>query len=293
MLFQKKQRPEEIGEKTEQEPQFRRSVTGDEMVNYRVYYLSSMETIGYFILAFVVGGAVGYLFYGGIGKDEFGNPTLVTYVLNALIVGVTGLLSGKVFLPIRQQQILESRRNKLKSQFRDMLEALSTSLGAGKNVPDAFQAVYEDMKNQYEEGAFILRELDNINHGLINGFTIEMLIQDLGERSGVSDIEDFAGVFEICYRKGGNIQDTVRSTAGILGEKMGILEEIETTVTASKNEQYIMLIMPILLIGMIKMASADFAENFVTPTGLAATTIAIAMFVASYFLGKKLLDIKV
>lgn len=293
MLFQKKQKPGETGEQKEREPQFKRSATGDETINYRVYYLSAVETIGYFALAFVVGGAVGYLFYGGIGKDEFGNPTLVTYVLNVLVVVVTGLLSGKAFLPIRQKQILESRRNKLKSQFRDMLEALSTSLGAGKNVPEAFRAVYEDMKNQYEEGAFILRELEVINHGLANGFNIETLIQDFGERSDVPDIEDFAGVFEICYRRGGNIKDTVRSTAGILGEKMGIMEEIETTVAGSKNEQYIMLVMPILLIGMIKMASAEFAENFVTPTGLAATTVAIVMFVASYFLGKKLLDIKV
>ena len=51
--------------------------------------------------------------------------------------------------------------------------------------------------------------------------------------------------------------------------------------------------MPIGLIAMIKMMSAEFAANFVTPSGLIATTIAIIMFVISYFVGKAILDIKV
>ena len=74
---------------------------------------------------------------------------------------------------------------------------------------------------------------------------------------------------------------------------MEIAEEIETTVTGAKSEQYMMLVMPILLIGMIKTMSEDFAANFATPTGIIATTIGIAMFVASYLIGRAVLDIKV
>ena len=44
---------------------------------------------------------------------------------------------------------------------------------------------------------------------------------------------------------------------------------------------------------MIKFSSAEFAANFVTPSGLAATTVALVMFVASYFVGRIVLDIKV
>ena len=301
-LFEKKEKKKEKTEKRErekaseeknQEPQYYRSATGDETINYRVYYLSPAEKIGYFLLAFVAGAAVGYLFYGGIGKDEFGEPTTLTYILNAVIALVCGAISGKLFLPIRQNQILQSRQNKLKVQFRDMLEALSTALGAGKNIPESFASIYIDLKNQYEEDAFILRELEIINGGLINGINVEELIRDFGRRSGCPDIEDFASVFEISYRKGGNVKETIRNTCSILTDKMGIVEEIETTVAGSKNEQYIMLVLPILLIGMIKVSSPDFADNFVTPTGLAATTIAIVLFIASFFLSRKLLDIKV
>lgn len=280
-------------EQTPLEPQYYRSVTGDETINYHVYYLSSIEKILYFIVGFVAGAAVGYLFYGGIGKDEYGDPTQLTYILNIMIILVCGTVCGRLFLPIRQKQILRARQNKLKTQFRDMLEALSTALGAGKNVPESFASIYVDMKNQYEEDAFILRELEIINNGMNNGINLEELIHDFGKRSACSDIEGFANVFEISYRKGGNVKETIRNTCGILTDKMTIVEEIETTVAGSKNEQYIMLVLPIILVGIIKLSSADFAENFATPTGIVATTVAIALFAVSYFVGQKLLDIKV
>jgi tight adherence protein B len=275
------------------EPQYYRSATGEKTLNYRVYYMSAIEKIGYFLLGFAVGAMVGFLFYGGLAKDEYDDPTLATYILNILIMSVCGFGAGKMFLPIRNKQLLENRQRKLKTQFRDMLEALTTSLGAGSNIRDAFASVYDDMKNQYEEDAFIINELYLINTGLMNGVNLEDLLADFGRRSGCDDIQDFAEVFEICYRQGGNIKETVRNTAEIIGDKMSVAEEIETTVAGSKNEQYIMLIMPVLLVGMIKVSSPDFASNFATTSGVMATTVGIILFVASFFLGKKLLDIKI
>ena len=206
---------------------------------------------------------------------------------------ITGLIAGILFLPIRTQQIINKKRQALKLQFRDMLESLTTSLGAGKNVTDSFSAVYDDLKIQYEEDAYILKELEVILSGMHNNLDVEDLLEDFGRRSGIGDIESFANVFRICYRKGGNIKDTIRSTYEILSDKMEIAEDIETVVTGSKNEQSIMLVMPILLIAMIKFMSEDFADNFTTLTGIISTTVAIAMFVASYFIGKAVLNIKV
>lgn len=285
-LFKKK-------EKKELEPQYYLSATNMEALNYKVYYMNKMEKILYFLLAFVVGAAVGYLFYGGIGKDEYGNATMVTYVLNIFIPFVTGMLAGKMFLPIRTKQILEKRRKRLSLQFRDMLDGITTSLGAGNNVMNSFQAVYGDLKVQYEEDAFIIKELEIILSGIQSNFNIEDLLEDFGSRSGIDDITSFANVFSISYRKGGNIQEIIQSTHAILSRKMEIKEEIATTVSGSKMDQMIMIIMPIALVGIIKVMSPEFAANFVTATGLAATTIAVGLFIAAYYVGKTIMDIKV
>lgn len=277
----------------ETEPQFYKSETGLQTMNYRVYHMRRLEKILYFVAAFLAGAFVGYLFYGGVGKNEFGVSTGFTYIWNGAVMVIVGFAAGKAFLLIREKQLQVARQNKLKSQFRDMLEAVATSLGAGKNVPESFSSAYQDLKNQYEENAFILNELKIINVGLVNGSNIETLLENFGSRSGCEDIQDFASVFEICFRKGGNIKETVRITYEILSDKMTVAEEIETIVAGSKSEQTLMLIMPVLLIAMIKMMSSDFASNFTTPTGLMATTVALAIFVASYLLGRKVLDIKI
>ncbi len=285
-LFAKKK------EKKELEPQYYTSATNMPTYNYKVYYMTTLEKVVYFLLAFVVGAAVGYLFYGGIGKDEFGQPTTVTWVLNITIPTVVGIAAGKLFLPVRVKSIIEKRASELNHQFRDMLDALTTSLGAGKNVNDSFIGIYEDLKIQYDADAFILKELEVIISGIHNNVPIEDILQDFGYRSGNEDILSFANVFAISYRKGGNIKDIIRNTHSILSDKMEISEDIETLVTSNKTEQNIMVVMPILLIGVIKLMSPEFAANFVTPTGIISTTISLVFFVAAYFIGKSILEIK-
>lgn len=279
--------------KKELEPQYYMSATNMTTYNYKVYYMSKTEKIIYFIIGFVVGALVGYLFYGGIGKDADGNPTKLTNTLNILIPSITGFITGKLFLPIRTQQIIDKKKRTLNSQFRDMLEALNTSLGAGKNVVDSFHSVYDDLKTQYDEGAFIVSEIAVILSGMANNIDIEDLLYDFGLRSGNEDIQSFANVFKICYRKGGNIKDTIRTTHEILSDKMEITEDIETIVTSGKNEQNIMIVMPIGLIGVIKLLSPEFSAKFTSGIGIAATTAAVILFVISYYVGRAVLNIKV
>jgi tight adherence protein B len=274
------------------EPQWFTSVTNLPTYNYKVYYMTKLEKILYFLLAFVIGAVIGYLFYGGLGRDEFGQRTTLSWILDISIPTIVGLVAGRIFVPTRTKQIRDKNARNLNSQFRDFLEAFNTSIGAGKNVVDSFHAVYDDMRIQFEEDAFIVKELEVILSGMANNFDVEDLMEDLGNRSGNDDIVSFANVFRISYRKGGNLKDTINTTHSILSDKMEIKEEIETMVSASKMEQTVMIFMPIALIGIMKSMSPDFAANFATPAGVASTTIAIALFIVSYFVGRKILNIK-
>ncbi|MBQ2203287.1 MAG: type II secretion system F family protein [Oscillospiraceae bacterium] len=274
------------------EPQWFTSVTNLPTYNYKVYYMSKLEKILYFLLAFVIGAVVGYLFYGGLGRDEFGQRTTLSWILDISIPGIVGLVAGRIFVPARTKQIRDKNARTLNSQFRDFLEAFNTSIGAGKNVVNSFHAVYDDMRIQFEEDAFIVKELEVILSGMANNFDVEDLMEDLGNRSGNDDIVSFANVFRISYRKGGNLKDTINTTHSILSDKMEIKEEIETMVSASKMEQTVMIFMPVGLIGIMKSMSPDFAANFATPAGIASTTIAIGLFIVSYFVGRKILNIK-
>lgn len=279
--------------KKQLEPQYYLSATNMPTYNYKVYYMKTVEKIITFLTAFVAGALVGYLFYGGIGKDEFQQPTTITWVLDISIPIIVGTIAGILYVPMKVEAMIEKRSRSLNHQFRDMLEALTTSLNAGKNINDSFISVYDDLKVQYEADAFILRELEVIIAGIHNNVAIESILEDFGVRSNNEDILSFANVFKISYRKGGNIKDIIKNTQSILTDKMEIAEDIETLVTSNKMEQNIMIIMPIALIGIIKMMSPEFAQNFVSLAGIISTTVSIVIFVIAYFVGKSVLNIKV
>ena len=275
------------------QPQYYVSATGIQTYNYHVYYMSKIEKVLYFILAFVVGAGVAYLFYGGLAKDQFDNPTVTTWILNIVICGAVGTFAGIMYLPIRTEQIQQKKQKNLKLQFRELLDALTTSLGSGKNIMDSFKSAYDDLGVIYDPDASIMRELAIILDGVVNNFNIEDLLLDFGNRSGIDDITSFANVFETCYRKGGNIREVIRNTQQIITEKMEVEMEIETIVTGAKNEQMIMTVMPIAIVGIIKFMSPEFAKNFATPAGIIATSVGIVSFIAAYFIGKSVLSIKI
>lgn len=279
--------------KKAEQPLYETSGTNQQMINYKAYKFSSNEKILYSVIAFIVGAGVAYLFYGGIGKDDYGNPTTLTYILDIIIMVVIGLGVAYLFLPIRKEQIIAQRQKRLRTQFIDLLDSLATSISAGKNVPDAFIAAKEDLLVQYQPDAFIVQEVDNIISGIKNNIDVGGMLLNFGERSGIQDIRTFGRVFETAYSKGANLKDVVRNCHLILSNKCEIEVEIETKVASNKNEQNIMIIMPIILIAMIKLAGADFAQNFTTPSGILCTTIAIAAFVGAYFIGRKILKIEV
>lgn len=277
----------------ELEPQYYTSRTNIRTLNYKVYYMSKIEKILYFLAAFIIGGYCGYLFYGGLFQNEFHEPTVLTYICNTIISAFVGTLTGLIFLPIRVQQIIDKRQRMLKRQFRDMLESLSTSLGAGKNVNDSFEAVAQDMLLQYDPDEFINNELKVIISGIRNNQDIEALLYDFGRRSGVKDIVMFASIFRISYRKGGNIKEIIMNTNTIMKDKFEIAEEIETVITSTKSELYIMMLMPVAMVAMFKGMSPEFGANFSTLSGVIATTVSLVLYGIAFKVGRVIMEIKI
>lgn len=285
-LFNKKEKPAP-------EPQYYTSATNEQVYNYNVYYMNKTEKTIVFIISFILGAVVGYLFYGGIGKDENGHATIITYGINMVVICLVGFVATRIVIPIYKESKISKRKNKLRLQFIDLLDSLSTSISSGKNVPSSFIAAKEDLLLQYDEDAYVVKETQNIIVGIDNNIPVEDLLIDFGNRSGIDDITNFGYVFQTVYRKGGNIKDTILSCHDLLREKIEIELTISTKIASAKNEQNIMLIMPVALVAMLKMMGSDFAENFASPTGIISTTIAVILFIVAFFVGRRLSDIEV
>ncbi len=277
--------------KKEVEPAYINSPLNNPMPNYNVYRMSKSEAVIVSLAAFIIGGIVGYIFYGNLFMDEDG-ATTATYISNIVVFTVVGLLAIKFLMPMYVNSKLTKQKNKIKSQFCDMLDSLTSSISSGSNVIKAFESVTNDLTMQYNDDEFIVREMREIMNGVSQNIGIEVMIRNFGERSANEDIISFADIFEICYRKGGDMQSVIYRTHSVITDKVSISDEIETKLTSNKLQHNIMSLMPIVVVAMLRATNDTFAANFATPVGVIVNTVAIAIFLAAYRYGLKIVDIK-
>lgn len=263
----------ELFKKNKEKTEARTYIFPDSKVYYE-YDMKISEKILMFIIGFIIGILVGYIFYD-------------IWAVSIII----GVIVGAFLIPIRRKQRINKQIDVLKVQFKALLESISTSIGAGRNMIDSFTNALTDLKEQFSPEAYIVKETENILSGLNNNINIETLLLDMADRSGIDDIRTFADVFDTCYRKGGDIKEVIASTYKIINDKLEIEMEIQTMVTSSKSELNMMCVMPVVFVFILNSMGSNITGRG-TASGYIATTISLAIFVAAYFLGRKIMSIK-
>lgn len=277
--------------KKEKPLQYINSPLNNPMLNYKVYIMGKFESFIVKFVSFVIGGLVGLVFFSGLFKKD-DHATTATYIADVVVFVIFGFCAIRFLQNIYLERAINKRRNTIKSQFRDMLESLSASISTGSNVNFAFEAALNDLKMEYDENDFIVIEMKEIMDGLAQNIPLETMLRNFAERSGNEDIECFAEVFEICYKKGGDLRTVIRRTNTVISNKMATADEIDTKLTSNKLQHNVMSLSPIAVIAMLKLNSPSFAENFATPIGVLINLIAIVIFIGAYKYGQKIVDIK-
>lgn len=86
----------------------------------------------------------------------------------------------------------------------------------------------------------------------------------------------------------------IQTSARMLGDKIDVRKEIETTLSAKKAEQTIMSLMPAGIILYLQLTSPGFLEVlYGNLFGVCAMTICLGIYALSYWLGKRIVDIEV
>lgn len=208
-----------------------------------------------------------------------------------ILSGICAVATGFAGIKIYRQVLKKKRDNVLLIQFRDMLGSISTSIGSGKNVVNSFNDAYQEMQNQFGDSSYIANELKFIITGLQNNVTIENLLMDFGERSAQEDIQSFAEVFSVANRRGGSIRQIILDTKNVISDKISVELEIQTLISGKKNELNIMILLPLIVVSQVNTMTAE-TGGFDIITFI-VKIVAIVMFVFAYFIGQKIMDIRV
>lgn len=180
---------------------------------------------------------------------------------------------------------MQARRDRLMSeQFRYVLYSLSSLLAAGRSVENAFRLAENDLRTLYTASSLIVMpELVRVNGKVSNGETIEKALFEFGERTNQGDIKNFAEVFSICKRSGGDLIEVVRKTVNMIAEKMEIEQEIKVITAQKKFEAKAMAIVPIAIVALLAFSSPDYMEPLYVGVGRLIMTLALILFALCYY----------
>lgn len=237
-------------------------------IDYTTYTMKPVDII----LAFLIGGAIGFL-------------AMYLVVHNLKLSLVAAVIGGVVMRKPYRNSCICKRKKELLLQFRDLMESLVSSYSAGSNPQDAFSKAYDDMINLFGAGSYVAKEVYQINAGLKNGYTIEALLYDFANRAKLEDITSFVEVFNISFKKGGDMRKVLFDTRLVISEKIEMEQEMKVQLRGSVNELNVLIAVPVVIDFM--MNGGDL--NGDAATGLLARLIAVVMFVSAYAMGRYML----
>jgi len=253
-----------------------RNKTSCRKVNYNVYQYTGREWVFYGIEGILIVMILGYFFY---------RSWIGTCFLSPLII---------LFLKSNRKELGKRQRDTLCLQFKDTLRSVNSSLQAGYSMENAFMEAYKDMQQYYGKNSIIARELTGIQLGLRNNYPIEDLIQELGVRSGVEDILDFAEILLVGKKSGGNINEIIDSWIVAIEEKTEMKQDIQVLISAKKLETKIMAVIPFFIILYIEATSRGYFDSmYHTAGGHFLMTICLGIYLLAVFLSLKIINIDV
>ena len=220
-----------------------------------------------------------------------------------LCIGVTGILAyffyrsffaliplsvvGASAFSLIKRQKLEKAREELAGQFRECILAVSVSLQAGYSVENAFLECRQDMALMYGEEAPICQELKLIKRGLDINISLEELLVDMAGRSGCEEVAQFAQIFALAKRNGGNMAEIIRNSANQIGRQIELRQEIQMLLGGKKMELTIMKIMPFGILLYIDMGNPGYFDSlYHNIVGVAVMTGCLGLYLGAYLLGE-------
>ena len=244
--------------------------------NYEEYHYTKKEVAKYLFSE--------YSFVRGSGLS----------VLSELVVHDRGCAGSSAVFKMEKKTAHQGEEEDFELSVKDALNSLSVAVQAGYSVENAVTACMKDMERLYPPEADIVREFHYIESRKKVSVPVEELFLGLGERSGIEDIENFAAVFSTAKRSGGDMDKIIQTSARMIGDKIDVRKEIETTLSAKKAEQMIMSLMPAGIILYLQLTSPGFLEVlYGNPFGVCAMTVCLGIYGLSYWLGKRIVDIEV
>lgn len=181
---------------------------------------------------------------------------------------------------------------RIESGFKEWIYYIKGGLQAGKSVENAMLNCKEQFCANIGEDHPFLLGLEQVYNGLHLHIPVEECIAKLAARTEVEAIQDFAVVFRITKRQGGNMISVLEKTITQICEKIELREELHALFAAKKMEQRMMCVIPFGIMLFIDSASKGYFDTLYNNfRGVCIMSVSFVVYVVSVLWGEKLTEV--
>lgn len=221
-------------------------------------------------------GMVSYLFYGTVLGAILLSPYLIRYMKSW------------------EKQTIQRKKQAFQLQFKEAIEAMSAALNVGYSVENAMREAFSDIRLLYRKNELIVREFRYMVRQLDMNVTMEAVLSAFAARTEDEEVRTFVDVFSMAKRGGGDMIGIIRNAVYQIGEKIDVKREIDLIMAAKKMEFQVMSVVPFAMICYIKLSFPEFVDVlYGNPLGIGVMTVCLLIYVISYEIGKKIVEVEV
>ncbi len=217
-----------------------------------------------------------------------------TFYDNILLVILTPFFLKKA-IRFRSVSLANKRKNLFITEFRDLLFILSSHITTGKGMSKSLINSIEAMHDIHGPDSLIITELKHIEVELMNQSIKDVdILEGLAKRVKCHDVWEFVTTYKVCKTSGGNMVIAMNKVAEIIGEKINMKREIDVFLSQKKLEGYIILLMPILIIGGLKITTSDYFQiMYETVSGIIIMSFVTIILVVAYRMIERITHIEI
>lgn len=242
-------------------------------INYDIYFLNNKEKLKYYGISFPASFIVLYIFYNNI---------FVSLLISFISIFI---MKNKY-----SDYLKNKRRELLKIQFVELLQSLSASISAGRQMGEALEEGLTVLRNTFSSESPLIIELEYIVKRLKEyREEEEKLLKDFAKRVKIRDISSFVEVYAICKETGGDMEKAIVKTSQIIMEKQSIEKEMNVLSAQKKFEGKLISIMPILVIICLRITSPSYLDPlYATLAGRIIMSFSLIGIGYAYYLTDKI-----
>lgn len=247
------------------------------MTSFETYRPGKREMILYYLIGGAAGAGIGWLFYRSL--------------IPALVLCILPFLFRSRYLDLRREQKLEE----INMQFKDVLYAFSDSAASGRQAAAAIRSAGQNLVRIYGEKNLLARAFTEMDQRIRQtNESPEKMLMDFSRDCGIEDIRNFIEIYCICIRSGGDREKAIDKAAEIIGEKIGLRQELRSILSQKKLEALILCSITPLILLFLQLSSSDYTDVLYTtlPGRLIMTLCLMAVGFAA-LMCLKIMDIRI